>query len=393
MNKDLPSNINCIIVGPDHYNTLNLLRSICQEYSEAYTILISSSIKCLVTTSKYAKFGCRISSYLDIPSILLDIGRKINTKIPVIATNDRAISTIDTHFKELSEYFYLPNCHNETNRIIDEMDKGRQVRVAERNGFKVPKSISFDLIQNFQIPTNISFPCIVKPIKSINGSKLNMKVCDNIRDLQMHLNSISEIAGRCQIQQFIPNDRFFLIGGVRLPNNITIIPGIIEKLKFGHKNHTLGLAAFGKLSPIKKSVKDKCIAYLEDIDYNGPFSFELVYSQRYCKSEEDLFFIELNLRTDGLFYFYDRVNLSLGLLWINYFNIDNGAADYFEVREPIYGMCETLYVSEYLTPKGIVSAIKDLCKTQVFCYYNRKDIRPFLAKFIKFYYLFQPASV
>lgn len=382
MNITFPANINCIVVGPDHYNTLNVLRSIGQEGFEAYLILISPSSKCIVTTSKYARFGKRLASYSDILSFLMNIGQILDTKIPLITTNDKAASAVDSHFKELSTYFYMPNCAYETGNLTTKMDKGLQVLVAEQHGFKIPKSFSLDLTKN-NIPAELEFPCIVKSLKSINGSKSNIKICNNLQDLLEHLYSIREKVGTCQIQEFIPNDKFFLVGGVRLPNNTTIIPGIIEKLKFGHKNHNLGLSAFGRLSPINEMLKTKCKAILEDIDYYGPFSFEFVYSQQYSNNIDDLYFIELNLRTDGLFYFYDKAKISLSTLWINYFVPHKELISDIEIKTPLYGMSETLYISEYLKPSMIISAIKDLFKARGFCYFNRKDIRPFLAKFFK----------
>lgn len=385
MNTDFQFDIDCIIVGPDHYNTLNVLRSVSLYGFRAYIVLISSSRRNIVTASKYAKNGQKKNSYSDIPFVLLNIGQELKNKIPIISTNDRTAAVIDRYYNELSYYFFLPNCNSETGKLVSEMDKGRQVLLAEKHGFKVPQSISVELSKYDIISSELRYPCIVKPIISIDGKKSDMKICDNFEQLQIHLNSIRKYFEKCQIQRFIPNDKFFLVGGVRLPNGETIIPGMIEKFKFGHRNHTLGLNAFGKIDRINTHIKNKCTAYLNDINYHGPFSFELVYSKHDCINEDNLFFIELNLRTDGLFYFYDAANSSLASIWVSYFKNNKVLNCDLDIKNHIYGMSETVYISEFFTLNHILPAIKDIRKSQAFCYYNKRDIRPFLAKFFKFY--------
>ena len=161
------SKIKCIVVGPIHYNTLNVIRSLEQNAIDTLSILIGKPKSNFVTVSKYVKHWISIEDYNDIGITLDNISGYIKQRLPLIAINDRSASEIDKIYDKINLKFILPNCKNIQGGIIQEMSKFRQIEVASHSGFRTPETIMIrpsDFNKdNFHIP----FPCIIKPAKSI----------------------------------------------------------------------------------------------------------------------------------------------------------------------------------------------------------------------------------
>ena len=365
------SNISCIVVGPIHYNTLNVLRSLGRNGLCPLLILVGSKKSNFVVASKYAKYYITISDYSEIVPCLQQLKRNINNQLPLIAINDKSIAAIDAKYNSLKDLFVLPNCKHLENQINVEMQKSRQIQIASKCGFNVPKSLVINTHEN-KINFDIPFPCIIKPVKSVDGTKSDMRVCKNQDEVFDHIASLKQTYKEVLIQQFIPNRHIYLIAGVRCNNGKIIIPGVIDKIKKGTRNNTLGLNAYGKLSPISGQLLRNCLHYLEEIDYYGLFSFEFA-------NNSTSFFIELNLRSDGLLFFYDAAGISLASIWAN----DRMASTNSFHFDECFGINETVYISEFLKPSKFKDFITDFKRADCYSYFSKDDMHPFFKKFFK----------
>lgn len=376
MDTDFVDNTQCIVVGPDHYNTLNVVRSLGRNHIIPYIVLVSPRSNNVVTTSRYAKYGIKIKDYTEISQVLKNLPCK-KKRVAIIATNDRSISAIDCVQDELKHRFLLPNCGLKQGGLIDSMDKSRQMELARRSGLSVPKSILIDLSKT-EIPEGVSYPCFVKPLRSIYGSKDDMAICDNPNTLSLFLQSISDHVQLCIAQQYITNKRGFVVCGVRTPNKHTYIPGIVEKIKMGETINTKGLNAFSSILPINDELKNKCISFLDALDYHGPFSLEFVSDEEKpgCK---DMFFIEANLRSDAVFYLYDSCRISLPYYWIK--SLYGEDAPEVLVKRAKFGITEPLYLKQHFKLANLSANLRDILKAKVFCYFRVADPLPFFAKF------------
>lgn len=371
-------NYKCIVVGPIHYNTLNVIRSLAQNGNEPLIILVGECKTNFVTVSKYVKRYINIENYDLIVPCLHRIAKNIKKRLPLISINDKCTSVIDSNYNSLCDKFILPNCKHSQGSIIQEMLKSRQLEVASKCGFNTPKSTLIKPIKTNIDELYIEFPCIIKPAKSIDGSKSEMIICHKMLDIEQYFHSLTH-NHELLIQQYIPNNHFFLIAGVRCENGHVVIPGVIEKIKKGKRNNTLGLNAFGKLTKCDSQIIDKCKQYLDMIDYHGIFSFEFANQQTKNVNIDDSYFIELNLRTDGLLFFYNAAGISLPKIWAE----NTSQIDRHSVRKDIYGINETVYITEYLKEAKVTDILKDILKTDCWSYFSIKDPRPFFKKFFK----------
>lgn len=364
----------CIVLGNDHYNTLNVVRSLGEAKIQVLAIIISDKPKSFVLKSKYIYNG----EVLQHPDASYIINKYANsgTRIPILATCDSLAAFLDQHYDTLSKHFILPSVENTQGRLIHEMDKNIQLEHAEKAGFDIPESvaISLDNVDAIDL-SGIIYPCIIKPEESIGGSKSDFRICENEQELVHCLKVLANHLDRVLIQHFIPNDNVILIAGVRTPSNQNFIFGEIDKYKHSAQLHNLGLSCMGVLNPVSE-LRDACICYVDAIDYHGCYSIEVVRITASNSALDKNFFIEINLRTDGLFYFYRKAGINFPAIWVN--SCYNEKVNVTPSHNKIYGMNEFMYFRHCLS----AAVFTDLFKTDIFSTFSLKDIKPFIYRFL-----------
>lgn len=368
--------LEALVIGDDHYNTLNVIRSLGEMGIKVSVIVVSKKCKSFVLKSKYINDGCVVEK-LDAKIIISNYAKQ-NKKIPILASSDTIASFLDTNYNILSDYFVLPSVGNIQGQLCFHMDKKIQLMYASKAGFALPYSIAVNLNNLDESDlSSINYPCIIKPEESIGGSKNDFRICKDLNELMKSLKSLSTHISRVLIQDFIPNDEVILIAGVRTNNKKNYIFGEVNKLKHGNKLNNLGLNCMGVLYP-KSELSDACIKIVEAIDYHGCYSVDVVRS----RSESDTtsrcvnYFMEINLRTDGLLYFYDKAGINYPAIWVkSCYNIED---EIIPKKNDIYGMNEFLYVKNYFS----LALIKDLFKTDIFSTFRMNDLKPFFYKIL-----------
>lgn len=167
-----------------------------------------------------------------------------------------------------------------------------------------------------------------------------------------------------------------VISGVRTINNINYVFGEIDKFKHGNQLHNLGLNCMGVLSPISE-LRNTCISYVDAIDYHGCYSIDIVrvYNQS-TSAQNQNYFMEINLRTDGLLYFYRKAGINFPAIWVN--SCYNEKVNVTPSQNKIYGMNEFMYFRHCLS----TAVFTDLFKTDIFSTFSIKDIKPFIYRFL-----------
>lgn len=364
----------CIVLGNDHYNTLNVVRSLGEAKIQVSAIIISDKPKSFVLKSKHIYNG----EVLQHPDASYIINKYANsgTRIPILATCDSLAAFLDRHYDALSKHFILPSVGNTQGLLVHEMDKNIQLEHAEKAGFDIPKSVAISL-DNLSATdlSGIPYPCIIKPEESIGGSKSDFRLCYTEKELVNCLKFLARHLDRVLIQQFIKNDYVILIAGVRTLANQNYIFGEIDKYKHSTQPHNMGLSCMGVLNPISE-LRSACISYVNSVDYHGCYSIEVVRITASSSDANKNFFIEINLRTDGLFYFYQKANINLPAIWVNSCYGEN--VHVTPVEKKVYGMNEFMYFRHCLS--GAVFA--DLLKTDIFSTFSIGDFRPFIYRFL-----------
>lgn len=366
--------LKAIVIGDDHYNTLNVIRALGENGILVFAVIVSSSAKSFVLKSKYIHKGFLI------PEIsrewLINQFNNLSPKIPILVTSDKIASFIDSNYDCLSKYFILPSVEDREGALIEEMDKDKQLVHAKAAGFHAPKSISIspstfskdDLI-------NVDYPCLIKPEKSIIGSKKDFRICKNQNELISYLTLLSSHLDKVLVQEFIPNEEVILLAGVRTIKGKNYIFGEINKYKHSKKLENLGLNCVGMLTPTS-SIANLCERYVTNINYHGCYSIEVIRKQSISRDSNHNFnyFLEINLRTDGLLFFYTAANINFPAIWVR--SCYGEELSIKPSKKKIIGMNEFLYLRNSLS----LEVFSDFFKTNVFSIFKLSDIKPFIYK-------------
>ena len=360
-----------IVIGNNHDNTLNVIRALGQAGYDPVVLLVSPDDKNYILKSRYVNTFYIVSNEVEAKEFLLSKSELWG--LPAITTYDKVASVLDEEFSSLSQHYKLPNCNERNLGIVKEMDKARMNDVAKIAGMNIPQTTSITQSTfNPNFVNNFTFPVILKPETSANGSKEDFRICSDLESLKTEISLLNPSASFL-IQEFIPNDEVLLVAGCVTADGKNHAYGHINKSKHGKHDSNLGMNSFGYLTsePVSAEQINK---YLSLIGYTGPYSFEFI------RHDNTIYFIEVNLRTDGLYFFYTKAGVNIPALWMDSFYGNNITLSPAPTK--VYGMCEFQYIKNFVRPKNILSNLKDLLSTDVFSIASLKDPKPFLYKFI-----------
>lgn len=362
MNKEI------IVIGGNHHNTLSILRSLGERGILSSLILLTGDKRPYVSYSKYIKEVIVISNESKILDSMYSL-HKTTEKSVVIACSDTISSFLDCHHNVLSKDFILPGSAIQ-GRITKLMDKAIMSKLAFDNGLQIPSSwvIRDD---TYSETHNISYPCIVKPLTSKNGSKLDIAICKTKEELDNYLKE--DHCPDLQIQSFIKKDiEFQLIGCSLNGGEKVIIPGASIILRQPENTNT------GFLRYVPKSQftfdEESCTKFIKSTGYSGLFSLE------FLRGNDGIdYFMEINFRNDGNSICVTASGMNLPYIWYLYCNGHSYESEiHYEEMKEVIVMPEFNDFDNVKKRKiTLLHWISDIIKTDRFMEYDRQDSKPF----------------
>lgn len=371
--------LRAVVVGNDHYNTLNVVRDLGRAGVAVDCVISSDKKHSFVLASKYVSDGHIVPENQDLADFLLHKYGGIKARIPLISTCDKIAEELDKRYDDLSELFYMPNVGRRQGGIQEAMNKNNQISEAKKAGFSVPVSVSVALGNpDRTVLSEMKYPCIIKPESSINGSKHDFRICNDEQELMATLKTLPESIGNVLVQQYIPNDKVLVQNGVRTYDGKNYMAGVIDKFKHGTKFHNLGLNSLGRLTD--SHILDACCnKYLESINYSGLYSFDVV-EHRDASGETGYYFMEINLRSDGLMFFYSAAGVNYPEIWVR--SCLGLPIEKPNMKREVIGMNEFQYIRNYLRPSHLFTVVKDFMSANAFSIMSMRDFRPFISKLL-----------
>lgn len=355
-----------IVLGGDHYNTYGVIRSLGEAGISPYVFLIVKDRKhSYVVKSRYAKQVIIVPKCNDLSHLLLENIDGDNNI--VICCSDEAEELILEHYEELSPRFILPVCrdYHKTKELMNKMSIGS---FAQEYGISVPRSW---VIVKGDVPYDIDYPCITKPLYSVKGGKEDIVRCDSPSDLEAVLYTHS--CTQFLVQEYVPYEKEVSILGAALPNGDVIFSGCIDKIR----TCMIGTSSFAVMND--NLVLGDNLPKLRDLiigsGYRGLFSAEfLLY-------KDVFYFLEVNFRNDGNAYVSTASGVNLPFQYVLSFidptyHVDSG-------KYPCYFMLE---LEDLLSKKrnhvSLRQWFNDVRRTDCFLVYDKKDKAPFIKKCI-----------
>lgn len=364
-----------VVLGGNHHNTLGVLRSLGTRGLSPHLILIGDTdiSKCFVAKSRYIKDAICLPDYNDAVDYLVNhFSGTQDFPTIVICTSDGASSMVDLNRDRLVDGFVLPGSE-EQGRITRLMNKQTMSELACKVGLQIPETW---LMEDNIIPNGVSFPCIVKPLLSIEGSKGDIKVFNNYDEFFDYIKN-KYTGTKLQVQEFINKDfEYQLIGCSLNKGKRVIIPGYSQVIRPSDNSNT----GFLKYLPLDYTFDiDKCVAFIKETGYSGLFSMEFLRDS----SGKD-YFMEINFRNDGNAICVTAAGVNLPYIWCLY---NTGCDIEQEIHDikPVYVMPE--FDDFILVLKRRVSFwtwIKDIKRTDCFMEYDKTDKNAFYARLGQF---------
>lgn len=359
-----------IVIGGNHHNTLAILRSLGEKGVHSSLIVLTGDKKPFTTYSKYIKRSIILRSYEGIKDAMYEL-KEADEKPIVIACSDRVSSYLDLNRDELREHFLLPESDKQ-GRITELMEKNKMSNLAAECGFQIPYSVVLD---THQYDTSyIEFPCIIKPLSSIEGTKSDIFVCNNEKEFIQKMSLVR--CPKVQVQQYIDKDIEYQLIGLSLKGGEeVIIPGASVILRQPENTNT------GFLKYIPKCgfnyEENICKDFLKATRYSGLFSLEFLRG----KDGKD-YFMEINFRNDGNSICVTASGMNLPYIWYLY-NCSYPYLDelnYDGMRE-VFVMPEIEDFHNVMIGKlSLWQWLRDIKKTDRFMEYSKYDQSPFWQK-------------
>ncbi len=303
-----------VVVLSRNYSTgLGMIRALG---AAGYTVDLIASVKkngssIIASSSKYVRKSIEVLSTKiqgddgeNIIDVLEKYAAETDEKIFLLPVDDFTTTVVDNNRELLQKSFYMPYVVDGT--ISNCMDKSIQNKIAKTIGLSVPDEWIVSLRDEICIPDEVKYPCFVKPLKSKDGHKTEMKKCLNDKELQEHLVKMKNFYRDRDvlIQEFLEIEKEYDLSGISIDQKV-IIPAVIEKTEIA--KHEVGVTMCGKLLDLTelKDTIDKIQEFVKQFHYVGMFDMEFNYVNG------KLYFNEMNFRSGGPNYSYFLAGVNL----------------------------------------------------------------------------------
>lgn len=355
-----------IIFGDDHHNTLGVVWSFAKVGIKPI-VYIYDSVSHMVKYSRYISH-CFCVKKDDIIQTLISSYSDEDFKPVLICTDDESISIIDRNYEKLKDFFLLSSVNHTENRINYYLDKNNMQTLAIECGLNCPKSylVNAELLNKEDYP----YPCIIKPISSLVGGKEEQKVVSCSKELS----DVVKPNLQYQLQEYIEKDYEVLLPWLSLNHGNKIIKtGVVKKLRqYPWGKGCTSYSVFEDVSKFPNLDVSKIERFVKAIGYEGLFSIEFLFKNG------KFYFLEINLRNDGVGYAPTKAGCNLPALWYSYIT-GIELATIKKCKFPMYSMIDEYDFIHVLKRKiSLMEWFKDFRRTQCFFLFNIKDLKPFI---------------
>lgn len=296
-----------IIIGSKNYSTiLGVARSLGEAGYETNAICFDKRTAKILRKSIYIIESVCISDDFNELWNAVETFRGNSEHVLIIPVNDYICKMIDEHAEQFFPHYSIPNRNNKPNEVIYFMNKMHQKELAEKCGLLTAKGncYSTDSIGIKDCLREISYPCFVKPPSS--GSKMLLCLCKDNQNLTAAMERFAKHnIDKVLIEEAISITEELCLYGVAY-NGKVFIPACVVTIRGGFSNHK-GVTAEGKvisssnLGVFTEQVKE----FVLQSHFSGLFCIDII------RSENDLYFSEINLRSGGSEYAITQAGVNL----------------------------------------------------------------------------------
>lgn len=314
------NNIDIVVIGQNYSTSLGLIQAAGEagfavgavHYSAHYPKRLPLEFR-----SRYVSdfFIADRQDEQGVISLLIKHFSRDTHKVVLLPSDDYSVVLLDRNIEILEDFFYVPTIRHKAGEIIRCMDKNEQSRMAIEAGLSTARCwvLDFDETGNYRVPIELSYPCILKPLRSVGSPKSYIRRCNNQYELLKQLDDISHVKPcTLLVEEFINIDVEYTIPVLAIGENV-LIPAFLQKTRIGMGSHK-GVTVTGKVVSSLQfpRVVERLQKLIKRSGLQGIFDIELF------RSGDMFFFNELNLRYGAAGYALTRSGINMPALWIDY---------------------------------------------------------------------------
>lgn len=357
-----------IVFCGDHYNPLDVIRSLGEKKISPIVILVAKEPR-YIPRSRYVGKLHRVDNMEDGLKVLLDEYGNEKEKPFVYTCSDEIASLLDLSYNLLIDKFFF--FHGKEQGIITHyLDKKNISDLAVAKGCKAAR---YEVVEKGQLPQNLRYPVITKAINStIYNWKGETFLCNDEKEL---MEAYKEIRSeRILIQEYIHKKNEYCVDGFSYNGGENVITTYVANyLRFTDTSY----GAYMVMHPLDRpEVYEQIKRMIKEIGFDGIFCAEFLIDEN-----DDLYFLEINLRNSGWSYFSTYGGYNMPYLWAKACIEKNIDMNSIKHKQKIIAMSdlEDYYITVKEQKMSILSWLKDFLTADCHCLSNWKDPKPFMA--------------
>lgn len=356
-----------IVLGGNHVNTLGLIRSLGRAGMRSDVILEPCDLDfCVLRFSKYINRLHILARSVALTDFLVENYGCEQEKCILLCASDRFAALLDKELLRIRNYFVVFNANEEQGRIAAFQDKVETFPIAEQSGLTTIKT--WRITNRDEILDNVTFPCLVKGNNSLNSHKEDMCVCRDAADLRKHIVDGADTL----VQEYIEKEYEIDVNGISINHGRDIlIPGVVRKIREELDRQSDYIV----LDKIPEGLDiDAIKRFVAAIGYEGLFSVE------FMKKGDKFYFLEINLRNDGVNYLYTLGGVNMPDLWVRYAKgvIKDFSGVDQSLKTPIYLMQLFDILNLKSGKVGLIAWLRDFVRSHGHFVLSLSDPKPFL---------------
>ena len=367
----MKNNINghkVIVVGEEHYTPLGVIRSLGEKGINPIAYIKVNPRTKIASCSKYISELHLVDDYGDAVDEIIDKYSKEETKPIVIPCDDIVVRCFDRIYDEIKDKMYVNNAGG-SEKIAFYQEKDRMYELAKNCGLNVARAWK---VHRGEVPIDIEFPVITKPIESYEGWKQDYYVCENEKELKKAYEVIK--GNTILLQYYIKKKTEITLEGFAFNKGNNVIFAIKTR-------YTYILPDYYSMSMIVSNssnidLENRLRKMFKKIEYEGIFEVEFMVDQ-----SEKLWFLEINFRNSTWSYAATKTGMNLPYLWSKAMIGEQIGVDVIKrIPEDYKAIAEVPDFEQRVRRFKMISFWKwlgEVRRADCLYFYDKKDIKPF----------------
>lgn len=364
-----------IVLAPEHYNTLNLIRSLGEAGIKPIYIAIKSRYK-IASYSKYIEELHNVDSIEQGYDLLFEKYTGFSEKSFLYTIDDKTQAFLDNKIYELSPYFYCFNsCYPGRTTVF--MGKKQILDIAK--SCEIPTLKTYLIPRDGTIPESVKYPVITKSSSPIVGGwKSDVHICytkEELQEAMLHIDSPEVI-----VQQYVDKLNECCLDGFSIHHGSDIFIATKTFYNYNIPGYYSPYMTSETYYPNNFQIAHKKLQELfEFIGFEGIFSVEFIIDK-----DGNYYFSEINFRHSTWSYIATKVRMNLPVYWALSTLNHKIECEPHKMKDKYTAMVEPIDYQKrmelsYPTSSKLKNKLiwfKDLIHTDCKFYWNWRDLKP-----------------